>query len=121
MERNERLLELSVYDIFEKCIGCKWTLHVLTQIRAGVIRPGELERTADGLTTKVLNERLTKLTSLGIINRQSHPEVPPRVEYRLTGFGEQFVRIIDQVHVLQRQFAKTDQPSVAPEPQEPEV
>ncbi len=100
--------DVSVYEIFEKCIGCKWTLHVLSQIRAGVMRPGQIERSADGLTTKVLNERLKKLVRLGIIERRSHPEIPPRVEYRLTEFGARLVEIIDQVHDLHRRHADAD-------------
>ena len=96
----------SVQEILEKCIGCKWTMHVLTQIRHGVCRPGQLERTAEGLTTKVLNERLNKLTHLGIINRESFPEIPPRVEYRLTEFGQEFVQIFDQLETLQQRFSK---------------
>ncbi|MEZ6095225.1 MAG: helix-turn-helix domain-containing protein [Pirellulaceae bacterium] len=84
-------------------MGCKWTLHVLEQIRSGVVRPGQLERTADGLTTKVLNERLAKLTRFHIVERESFPEIPPRVEYRLTDFGQSFVKILDQIKDLQGQ------------------
>ena len=104
METNDKTPIVSVAEIFEKCIGCKWTMHVLAQIRAGVHRPGQLQRTADGLTTKVLNDRLTKLVNLRIVERESFPEIPPRVEYRLTQFGEQFVQIFDQIDELQREF-----------------
>ena len=93
----------TVNEIFEKCLGCKWTLHVLTQIRQGVNRPGQLERTADGLTTKVLNERLVKLVGFGIIEKQSYPEVPPRVEYNFTTFGQRFIEIVDQIEKLQKE------------------
>ena len=105
MESNGKNPVFSVAEILEKCIGCKWTMHVLTQIRAGVHRPGQLERSAAGLTTKVLNDRLAKLTRLQIVQRHSYPEVPPRVEYRLTEFGERFVEIFDQIEELQREFA----------------
>ena len=104
METNGESPIVSVAEILEKCIGCKWTMHVLTCIRSGVHRPGQLERTAAGLTTKVLNDRLTKLSKLRIVERESFPEVPPRVEYRLTHFGEQFVQIFDQIDELQRKF-----------------
>ena len=111
MDRNDQTTGFSVAEIFEKCIGCKWTMHVLTQIRSGVHRPGQLQRTADGLTAKVLNERLAKLVKLRIVSRDSFPEIPPRVEYRLTPFGERFVKILDQIDDLQREFqvdAETD-------------
>ncbi|MEM8670959.1 MAG: helix-turn-helix domain-containing protein [Planctomycetota bacterium] len=112
MEINGESPVHSVTEIFEKCIGCKWTMHVLTQIRSGVHRPGELQRTAEGLTTKVLNVRLAKLVSLRIVERHSYPEIPPRVEYRLTAFGERFVKIFDQIDELQREFGHTE-PAVA--------
>ena len=108
MENNEQTAAITVEEIFEKCLGCKWTLHVLQQIRLGVVRPGQLERTAEGLTTKVLNERLAKLSRFGVITRESFAEVPPRVEYRLTEFGQRFVEIIDQIRDLQMLHQDTD-------------
>lgn len=88
--------------MLERCLGCKWTLHILAQIRRGIVRPGQLERTAEGLTTKVMNERLKKLVGFGVIERVSYPEVPPRVEYGLTAFGLRFVAILDEIDRLQR-------------------
>ena len=104
MDRNGKNQVFSVTEIFEKCIGCKWTMHVLTEIRAGVCRPGQLQRTIEGLTTKVLNDRLAKLVRLRIVSRDSFPEVPPRVEYRLTNFGERFMDILDQLEELQQKY-----------------
>ncbi len=82
-------------------LGCKWTLHILAEVRKGVQRPGELARSADGLTTKVLNERLVKLVRFGILDKTSFPEVPPRVEYELTQFGQQFSKLLDEIERLQ--------------------
>ncbi len=90
--------------MFEACIGCKWTLHVLGQIRKGVRRPGALERSAPGLTSKVLNERLQKLLRFGIIDKTVYPQTPPRVEYELTAFGQRFVVILDQIDALREQM-----------------
>ena len=86
----------------ESIIGCKWSLHVLAQIRAGINRPGALVRTAEGLTTKVLNERLAKMLRFGILSRRAYPEVPPRVEYTLTPFGHRFAEILDAIERLKR-------------------
>ena len=91
-----------VAEIFESCLGCKWTLHVLGQVRRGVTRPGALVRTADGLTAKVLNERLAKLVRFGVLEKTSYAEVPPRVEYDFTRFGEKFLRVLDQIDELRR-------------------
>lgn len=86
----------------ESIIGCKWSMQVLAQIRQGIHRPGELERACEGISTKVLNERLRKLVRFGIVDRLVYPQSPPRVEYRFTKFGEQFLTLIDQVHRLQK-------------------
>ena len=90
--------------MFEECIGCKWTLHVLAQVRAGVRRPGELARSKRGLTVKVLNERLVKLVRYGVLDKRSFAEVPPRVEYHLTKFGARFVELLDGIEDLRREF-----------------
>ena len=94
-----------VSAIFESCLGCKWTLHVLEQVRRGVNRPGALARTADGLTPKVLNERLAKLVRFGILERISYAEVPPRVEYGFTPFGRRFLDVLDQIERLRREVS----------------
>ena len=94
----------SIPRMLEDVLGCKWTVQILMRVRGGVCRPGALERSLDGLTTKVLNERLTKLVRFHILNRQAYPEIPPRVEYVLSPFGERFVVILDQIEQLKAEF-----------------
>jgi DNA-binding HxlR family transcriptional regulator len=91
----------------EDIVGCKWSLAVLEQIRAGVHRPGAMEHAIDGLSKKVLNERLRKLQRFGIVAKRSYPEVPPRVEYRLTKFGQKFGALLDDVARLQRELDRS--------------
>jgi DNA-binding HxlR family transcriptional regulator len=91
-----------VSAMVEDIVGCKWSLAVLAQIRQGVVRPGKMEHALPGLSTKVLNERLRKLVRYGILARHAYAEVPPRVEYLLTPFGQKFAQIIDSVAQLQR-------------------
>jgi DNA-binding HxlR family transcriptional regulator len=85
----------------EDIIGCKWSLAVLDLVRRGVRRPGAMEHALEGLTAKVLNERLRKLQKYGILDKKSYPEVPPRVEYTLTPFGEKFSVVLDQIARLE--------------------
>jgi len=91
----------------ESIIGCKWSLQVLGCVRKGVHRPGELERACDGISTKVLNERLHKLNRFGILRRDVYPEKPPRVEYHFTPFGQKFLSVIDEVARLQSDLDAT--------------
>ena len=93
-----------VAKMVEDIVGCKWSLSVLQLVRQGVNRPGAMERNVDGLTTKVLNERLKKLVNYGILQRHAYPEIPPRVEYDLTVFGQRFANILDQIEKLDREI-----------------
>lgn len=91
----------SVAEMVENIVGCKWSLRVLALVREGVNRPGAMEHAVAGLTAKVLNERLKKLTRYGILDKTVYPESPPRVEYRLTAFGERFSALLDQIDQLE--------------------
>ncbi len=88
----------------EDVVGCKWSLAVLGAVRRGVCRPGAIEHAIEGLSKKVLNERLRKLVRFGILEKRTFAEVPPRVEYRLTRFGERFAELVDGVERLQREL-----------------
>ena len=67
-------------------------------------------RSIEGLTTKVLNDCLKKNIGFGILERKSYNEVPPKVEYHVTPFGEKFIRIIDQLEALQQDIDDDIQP-----------
>lgn len=94
--------QFTVAHIVEHTLGCKWMLKVLCLIREGVNRPGAMTRVVDGLSTKVLNERLSELLNFGIVNKISYPEIPPRVEYEFTEFGLRFIRILDTIDELEK-------------------
>lgn len=90
----------SAYRKLEDVVGCKWSVSVLLAVKDGINRPGALERHIDGISTKVLSERLRKLTAYKLLAKQSFPEVPPRTEYSLTISGEQLIEIIRQIRHL---------------------
>src|SRR5262245_7003085 len=86
----------------EAVFGCKWSLRILELIRQGVCRPGAIERALEGLTPKVQTYYFRRMVTLGILERVVYPEIPPRVEYRLTDFGLHFMPILDSIAELQR-------------------
>ena len=90
------------YHKLEDIVGCKWSVSVLMAVESGINRPGALERHIDGISTKVLSERLRKLTNYGVLSKTVYPEVPPRSEYALTPSGAELVRIIGQIRALDR-------------------
>ena len=88
----------------ETIIGCKWSLTVYQLLAQGIHRPGQMVRSVEGLTTKVLNECLRKNVAFGILERKIFNQVPPRVEYRVTVFGRKFIRILDELESLQHEI-----------------
>ena len=92
-ERSARMVE-AIY-------GCKWSLTVYNLLANKINRPGEMVRSVEGLSTKVLNACLKRNVEFGILERVAFPEVPPRVEYKVTTFGIKFIRILDELEKLQ--------------------
>ena len=102
-EKSEENLP-DVAETVEAVFGCKWSLRILRLIRQGVCRPGAIERSLEGLTTKVQHHYFQRMVGLGVLERVVFAEVPPRVEYRLTPFGERFLPILDSIDALQREL-----------------
>lgn len=88
----------------ETIYGCKWSLTVYQLLANGINRPGEMVRSVEGLSTKVLNECLKRNVEFGILDKQMFNELPPRVEYHVTPFGEKFLLILDQLESLQNEI-----------------
>ena len=99
----------SVYSQLEDIVGCKWSVSVLRAIADGVTRPGALERHVQGISTKVLSERLRKLATYGLLAKHVYAEVPPRTEYSLTANGRKLVAIIDQLKLLDGEIRSAEQ------------
>lgn len=78
-------------------LGGKWTLLILFQINDRVIRYGELKRCIPGISEKMLIQELNFLVENKFVSKKSYPEIPPRVEYRLTKLGLNTLPIIDKL------------------------
>jgi DNA-binding HxlR family transcriptional regulator len=68
-------------------LGDKWTFFVVGMLEAGPIRYSELKNLVPGISQRMLTLTLKKLERDGLVDRQSYPEIPPRVEYSLTALG----------------------------------
>ncbi len=78
-------------------ISGKWTLLILRDLSKGINRFSALERSLVGISPKTLSERLKNLEKAGIVTRKSFAEVPPRVEYTLTGMGWDLIPLINHM------------------------
>lgn len=73
-----------------------WTLYLLWVVATeGPIRFGALKRQVEGISTKVLTERLRLLEREGLIYRHYEATVPPQVTYGLTDQGSELVQVLD--------------------------
>ena len=75
-------------------IGGKWKGVILYHLLEKTYRFGELKRMMPGITQHMLTKQLRELEADGIISRKVYAEVPPKVEYSLTGCGESLREII---------------------------
>jgi DNA-binding HxlR family transcriptional regulator len=111
MANDKKLLKIMpklnsgrVDRLLEDVIGCRWTISVLRAVKSGVRRPGALERHIPGISAKVLSDRLKNFQHAGILERVAFPEIPPRVEYRLTPFGKKFTKLLRELEKLQEEL-----------------
>lgn len=76
----------------------RWKLVILFQLFGSNIRRfSELERAIPGISQKMLIQQLRQLEADGVVGRIVHPEVPPRVEYHLTQWGQTLCPVLDKL------------------------
>ena len=68
-------------------VTSRWGVLVLLALEPGGMRWGELRRTIEGISEKMLASTLRTLEQDGIVNRVAQPTIPPRVDYSLTDSG----------------------------------
>ncbi|RRK34698.1 transcriptional regulator [Schaedlerella arabinosiphila] len=96
--------KFSKTDVIARCvpmsrlqsvIGGKWKILILWYISFyKVQRFGELMRRLDGITQSTLTRQLRELEGDGFLHREVYKEIPPKVEYSLTEFGESFIPVL---------------------------
>src|SRR6185312_2609779 len=86
----------------------KWTLLVIRDLAEGRSRFCELERSLAGISPRTLSLRLRALEEEGVVERQTFPEVPPRVEYALTDKGRALVPLIEDMRAYGLQWLGCD-------------
>jgi DNA-binding HxlR family transcriptional regulator len=78
-------------------IGGKWSFAIIYALLKGTKRFMELERSIEGINTRMLVKELKSLEEWGIVKRQAYATVPPTVEYSLTDKGMALQPVLHEV------------------------
>lgn len=90
---------LSIQNVIRVLEG-RWKLVILFQLFGGrVQRFSDLERAIPGVSQKMLIQQLRQLEADGVVTRIVHPQVPPKVEYHLTEWGQSLCPALDALLV----------------------
>lgn len=79
-------------------IGGQWKVMVLHYLMDGPLRFGELQRALSGISARTLAKQLRELESAGVIHREVHQQIPPKVEYWLTPSGKKLKPVLMAMH-----------------------
>ena len=79
-----------------KVLEGRWKLLILFHLFGGnILRFSELERSIPAISQKMLTQQLRQMENDGMVRRIVHHQVPPKVEYGLTDWGQALCPVLD--------------------------
>ncbi|MEM1375617.1 MAG: helix-turn-helix domain-containing protein [Pseudomonadota bacterium] len=78
-------------------IGGKWKPGIVFRLQHDTYRFGALKRAMPWISERVLIRQLKELEADGVVTRKDYREVPPRVEYSLSEYGETLRPLLREV------------------------
>lgn len=81
-------------------IAHKWSVRILRNLlhaEKNTLRFGQLQKSLDGISQRELTKHLREFEKAGLVERTVYPEVPPRVEYRLTRAGHSLLKPVEEI------------------------
>jgi DNA-binding HxlR family transcriptional regulator len=95
MEEEESVGQVA--DLWE-VLGRRWSLLILKNLcTKEVVRFNEFKKLLSGISSTVLADRLLELEREGLISKKIYPEIPPKVEYRLTARAKELGVILREL------------------------
>ena len=101
------------YEHATQLLGKRWTALLLDALMQGSRRFCELTSLVEGLSDRVLSDRLRELEAEGIVKRVVLPQIPVRVEYQLTEKGYALKPVIEAIHTWAEQWVEVAPETVA--------
>lgn len=103
-ESNKKDLPTCPVETTLTLIGDKWKVLILRDLMPGTKRFGELKKSVGDVSQKVLTSQLRAMETNGLVHREVYAEVPPRVEYSLTGLGKSLKPILDSMYLWGEEY-----------------
>ena len=94
----------SLREVLE-IIGGKWAMPIIYILSKGTLRFKEIEKSIEGINTRMLVKELKNMEANGIITRSVFATVPPTVEYTLTKKGHKLIPSITALHNWGKEFS----------------
>src|SRR5204863_5643366 len=102
-----------------KVLEGRWKLLILFHLFGGkVLRFSDLERAIPAISQKMLIQQLRQMENDGIVRRIVHHQVPPKVEYGLTDWGQSLCPALDAILKWAALRDETSSPQEAPQGRE---
>src|SRR5579884_1863406 len=101
---KEKMQMCPRYEHAMQIIGKRWTGLLLDTLMHGPCRFSELTTHVEGLSDRVLSDRLRELEAEGIVKRVVYPHIPVRVEYQLTEKGYALRPVVETIHAWAEQW-----------------
>jgi len=103
-------------ELTTRIIAGKWKSDLVWHLReGGAVRFNELKRLTPGISQRILAQQLRELERDGVVAREVFPEVPPRVEYRLTPSGRGLAEVFAvMIRWAERHVAAHGEPATEP-------
>ncbi len=104
---EETLHEICPLTMTQNVISGRWKAVILWHLsQHDSIRFGELMRKIQGISKAILSKQLKELEEDRLVHRKVYEEVPPKVEYSLTAYGETILPVIEAMQTFGKQLMK---------------
>jgi len=88
---------LCPFVIAQRLIQGKWAILIMHYLSEETLRFNELQRKMPKMTHATLSNQLKQLEAEGLIIRTEYAQIPPKVEYRLSDIGKEFLPVLNSI------------------------
>jgi len=95
---DKNLVDIRPFSYSMSLIDGKWKMHILFWLwKTDVLRYGELKKALGNVSHKMLSHQLKELEHDTLIIRKEYPQIPPKVEYRLSEKGLSLMPVMHEL------------------------